>query len=71
MLLTGTIVSVSHENDIAMAKVNANGVIIRVALTFLPDAEVGAQVLVEGGVAISIITQEQVKEKQHVPRNSG
>ncbi|HET6274266.1 MAG TPA: HypC/HybG/HupF family hydrogenase formation chaperone [Bacteroidota bacterium] len=71
MLLTGTIVSVSRENNIAMAKVNANGVIIRVALALLPDAEVGAQVLVEGGVAISIITQEQVKEKQHVPRNSG
>lgn len=69
MLLTGTIVSVSHENDIAMAKVNANGVIIRVALTLLPNAEVGARVLVEGGVAISIITQEE--EKQHVPRNSG
>lgn len=70
MLLTGTIVSLSHENNIRMAKVSANGAMICVSLAFLPDAEAGDRILAEGGVALSIITQEELKEKKHVSRNS-
>ena len=70
MLLTGTIVSVSHDDGITVAKVNAHGAIIHVSLALLPEANVGTRVLAEGGVAISIIKQEELKEEQHVSCNS-
>jgi hydrogenase maturation factor len=70
MLLTGTVVSVSEDNGITMAKVNAHGAIIHVSLALVPNAREGTRILAEGGVAISIIKQEELEEEQHVPRNS-
>jgi len=70
MLLTGTVVSVSEVNGIVVAKVNAHGAIVHVSLALLPEAREGTRILAEGGVAIAIIEQEELKEEYHVPRNS-
>jgi hydrogenase maturation factor len=81
MILTGTIVSIHGVGEHRAAKVNLNGAMISVPLSFLSEAVVGDQLLIEGGVAIAIIAQQSTnahhvqlhqrrKEENHVPRNS-
>ena len=61
-LVTGEIVEIYLDTWTKMAKLRVNGVFIHVPLLLLPDAKVGDQVLVEGGVAIGIVGTETKKE---------
>lgn len=54
-LVTGRITKIDEDGAYRMAKVSVDGASIAVPLVLLPDAKTGDAILIEGGVAISII----------------
>ncbi len=58
-LITGEVVDIYDDTWKKMAKVRINGIYIRVPLMLLPEAKLGDHVLVDGGVAIAIVTARQ------------
>ena len=69
-LLTAEIVEIYVEEGVLWARVSVGGVHMRTPLKLLPDAHVGDGVLIESGVAISIVRSEQRKEDTHVSGNT-
>ena len=61
-LVTGEIVEIYLEDGTTMATVSVSGALMRVALIFVPEAHVGDTILVESGVAISRVKQEEIRE---------
>ena len=58
-LVTGRILEIYIEGGITRAKVSVGGAQLRVVMTFLMDARVGDDILVDSGVAISTIQQAE------------
>jgi hydrogenase maturation factor len=69
-LVSGRIVEIYIEGGISRAKVSVAGANTRVPLTFLMHAEVGDEIVIESGVAISTVENETTKETAHVPSDS-
>lgn len=67
-LLSGEITEIYIEDGTAIGKVSVDGVIIRVPLTLIMNANVGDRVLIESGVAIA--KEEQPQENINVSGNS-
>lgn len=61
-LVTGTIAEIYAESGESIAKVRLGGLLVKVPLTFVPDAKVGDVVLVDGGVAVGRMQNELDKE---------
>lgn len=55
-LVTGKIVEVDEDGGYRMGKVSVDGAVIRVPLMLVPDARLGDVVLMEGGVAVGVVT---------------
>jgi hydrogenase maturation factor len=64
-LVTGRIVEIYVEDGVTKAKASVSGAFIRVALTLLMNARVGDEILIESGVAISSVNNEE-KENEYV-----
>jgi len=62
-ILSGEIVEIYVEDGITNAKVLVGTLFMRVPLLFLPQAKVGDTVLIESGVAISRVEDEELQEK--------
>ena len=69
-LVTGRILDIYIEGGITKAKVSVAGAQFRVVMTFLMDAKVGDNVLVDSGVAISTVQSIEMEEPGHVLSNS-
>lgn len=61
-LVTGRIVELYIEGGTTKAKVSVGGAHFRVIMTFLMEAHVGDEVLIESGVAISRV--EPIKQRE-------
>jgi hydrogenase maturation factor len=70
-IVSGEIREIYVEDGTTTARVNVRGAVLRVPIIFLPHAKVGDTVLIESGVAISIIQPETYKEDKHVLSHSG
>lgn len=71
-IFSGEIQELYIKDGTTMARVNVKGAVIHVPIIFLPDAKVGDTVLIESGVAISIIQPEpHHEENNHVLSRSG
>ena len=69
-LVTGRILDIYIEGGITKAKVSVSGAQFRVVMTFLMDARVGDDVLVDSGVAISTVQPIEMEESGHVLSDS-
>lgn len=58
-LITGRVTEIYIEGGTTRAKVSVGGAQFSVVMTLLMDARVGDEILVDGGVAISRVDQEQ------------
>jgi hydrogenase maturation factor len=58
-VVTGKLSEVYIEEGMSMGKVDVQGVFVKVPLILLFEAKVGDRVLIDSGVAISIINVEQ------------
>ena len=63
-LVTGRILELYIESGITRAKVNVGGAQFRVVMTFLMDARVGDNILVDSGVAISTVRPVEREETE-------
>jgi hydrogenase maturation factor len=70
-IVSGEIREIYVKDGTTMARVNVKGAVVHVPVIFLPDARVGDNVLIESGVAISIIQPEPQEENCHVPGHPG
>lgn len=59
LAVPGKIISVSGEEIARQARVDFGGVIKEISLAYVPEAEVGAYVLVHVGFAISMVDEEE------------
>jgi len=59
LAVPGKIISVSGEEIARQARVDFGGVIKEISLAYVPEAEVGAYVLVHVGFAISVVDEEE------------
>ncbi|MDI6779892.1 MAG: HypC/HybG/HupF family hydrogenase formation chaperone [Bacteroidota bacterium] len=62
LAVPGKIVSIYHESNPKMAKVNFGGVIKEVCLEFVPEAKVNNYAVVHVGFAISIVDEREAEE---------
>ena len=68
-LHTGEIVEIYLEDGMKKAKVRVGAAYTRVSLDLVEDGEVGDEVLIESGVAISRIKHEEQKGQNDVSCN--
>jgi len=61
-LLTGEVVELYQADGMPMAKVRIEGAFVRVPTMLVPEVTIGDRVLIESGVAVSIIQDNNVKE---------
>ena len=61
-LVAGRILEIYIDGGITRAKVSVGGAQFRVVMTFLMDARVGDEVLVDSGVAISKVQPINIEE---------
>lgn len=61
-IVSGEIREIYIKDGTTVARVNVKGAVVHVPIGFLPDAKVGDTVLIESGVAISIIQPESQEE---------
>ncbi len=59
-VLTGDVVEIYLEDGEPIGKVSVNGAFVHVALMLLIDVKVGDWVLIDSGIAISRIEEEEV-----------
>jgi hydrogenase maturation factor len=62
-ILSGEITEIYIEDGITNGKVRVGTLFVRVPLLFLPQAKVGDTILIESGVAISRVEDEQLEER--------
>ena len=60
--IPGRVVETFEEHEILMGKVSFDGVVKKVCLAHVPDAEPGEYVLVHVGFALSRIDEEHARE---------
>jgi hydrogenase maturation factor len=61
-LLTGDVVELYLADGMPMAKVRIDGAFVRVSTMLVPEVTIGNRLLIESGVAVSIIKDNNVKE---------
>jgi hydrogenase maturation factor len=64
--VSGRIVEIYIEGGTTKAKVSVGGAHVRVMMTFLMDARVGDEVLIESGLALSTLKSAEAKEESYV-----
>jgi hydrogenase expression/formation protein HypC len=63
LAVPGKIISVEGDDPILRAgKVNFGGVVKRVNLSYVPEAEAGDYVIVHVGFALSVVDEEEAKQ---------
>jgi hydrogenase expression/formation protein HypC len=60
--IPGRIIEIYEENGLKMGKVDFGGVVKRVCLEYIPDAQVGDYTVVHVGFGISKLNEEEAKE---------
>ncbi len=55
---TGELLEIFEENELRMGRVRVGGAVERVALTLVPEARVGDQLLTHAGVALARVRAE-------------
>jgi hydrogenase maturation factor len=69
-LVTGRIVEIYLEDGVAKAKVDVDGVFMRVPLMLVMNTRVGDEILVGSGVAVAKVESRERKEPQYVSGDS-
>lgn len=63
LAVPGKIISIESDDPILRAgKVNFGGVIMRVNLSYVPEAKAGDYVIVHVGFALSVVDEEEAKQ---------
>ncbi len=62
LAVPGKIVSIDHESNPKMAKINFGGVLKDVCLEFVPEAKVNDYAVVHVGFALSIVDEKEAEE---------
>ena len=65
-LVTGRIVEIYIEGGTTKAKVSVGGAHVRVMMTFLMEARVGDEILIESGLALTTLKPTGTKEESYV-----
>ncbi|MDQ6622071.1 MAG: HypC/HybG/HupF family hydrogenase formation chaperone [Verrucomicrobiota bacterium] len=61
LAIPGKILSTHREHEMLMAKVEFGGIIKRICLEYVPEAQVGDYVLVHVGFALARVDEEEAK----------
>ena len=62
LVFTGRVVSIAEGPDGRVGKVSVRGAQVEVALDLVPDAQAGDSVLVNAGVALSLVREDVEQE---------
>lgn len=65
-LFAAEIVDIDAEDSATVAKVRVGGVFVRVSLQLLPEARIGDEILIAGGVALARVDGAREKELSDV-----
>lgn len=61
-LVSGLIIEISLDGGMRYAKVSVGGALIRTPLLYVPEVSVGDRVLLDAGVAIAKIDENETKD---------
>lgn len=62
LAIPGKIISINNGKDERTGKVDFNGIVKEVNLTYVPEAKIGDYVIVHVGFAISIVDEKEAKQ---------
>ena len=62
LAVPGKIIERHEEHGLAIGKVDFSGTVVPVCLAYVPEAQVGAYVIVHAGFALSVIDEEEARK---------
>jgi hydrogenase expression/formation protein HypC len=62
LAVPGRIIERHEEHGLAIGKVDFSGTVVPVCLAYVPEAQVGAYVIVHAGFALSVIDEEEARK---------
>jgi len=62
LAIPGKVTSLEQQDGMLMGRVDFNGISKMVCLAYVPDVQIGQQVMVHAGFAIQIVDEEEVRQ---------